>query len=320
MPRKARLDAPGTLHHVIIRGIEKKNIVKNQYDRKDFVERLDHLATETETAIYAWALLSNHAHLLLRSSDSGLSHFMRRLLTGYAINFNLRHKRHGHLFQNRYKSIICEEDVYFRELIRYIHLNPLRANLVKSLAELDQYKWGGHSVLIGNRKNSWQDRNYVLEWFGKRKREAIKAYRDYVKKGIDKGQRPELVGGGLIRSKGGWSQVKSLRRSDDREMSDARILGSGDFVEQIVKEASVNVKYQFTERERKREVEAYIADVCMRKNINMKELRSGSRRRHVPRARALIANHIVKNFGVTLAEAARWLGVSTSAVSKMIEK
>ena len=174
--------------------------------------------------------------------------------------------------------------------------------------------------MIGNRKNSWQDRNYVLEWFGKRKREAIKAYRDYVKKGIDKGQRPELVGGGLIRSKGGWSQVKSLRRSDDREMSDARILGSGDFVEQIVKEASVNVKYQFTERERKREVEAYIADVCMRKNINMKELRSGSRRRHVPRARALIANHIVKNFGVTLAEAARWLGVSTSAVSKMIEK
>ena len=119
MPRQARLDAPGTLHHVIIRGIEKKNIVTNQYDRKDFVERLGHLATETETGIYAWALLSNHAHLLLRSSDAGLSHFMRRLLTGYAINYNLRHKRHGHLFQNRYKSIICEEDTYFRELIRH---------------------------------------------------------------------------------------------------------------------------------------------------------------------------------------------------------
>jgi REP element-mobilizing transposase RayT len=320
MPRKARLDAPGTLHHVIIRGIEKNNIVKNQDDRKDFVERVDDLAIETETAIYAWALLSNHAHLLLRSADSGLSHFMRRLLTGYAINFNLRHKRHGHLFQNRYKSILCEEDAYFRELIRYIHLNPLRANLVNSLAELDQYMWSGHSVLIGNRKNNWQDRNYVLEWFGKRKREAIKAYRNYVKKGIDKGQRPELVGGGLVRSKGGWSQVKSMRRSDDREMFDARILGSGEFVEDILKEASVNVKYQFTERERKQEIEEYIADVCNQKNINMKELRSGSRRQHVPRERALIANHIVKNYGVTLAEAARWLGVSTSAVSKMINR
>ena len=318
MPRQARLDAPGTLHHVIIRGIEKKNIVQTQYDRKDFVERLDHLTTETETAVYAWALLSNHAHLLLRSSDAGLSNFMRRLLTGYAINYNLRHKRHGHLFQNRYKSIICEEDAYFRELIRYIHLNPLRAHLVNNLAELDQYLWSGHSVLIGNRKNSWQDRNYALEWFGKRKREAIRAYRDYVKKGIDKGQRPELVGGGLVRSKGGWSQVKSLRRADDREMSDARILGSGEFVEQIVKEASIQVKYQFSENERRRKVEEYIATVCKQENLNIKELRSGSRRQHVSRARALIANHIVKNFGVTLAEAARWLGVSTSAVSKMM--
>ena len=112
MPSQARLDAPGTLHHVIIRGIEKKNIVTNQYDRKDFVERLGLLATETETVIYAWALLSNHAHILLRSSDAGLAHFMRRLLTGYAINYNLRHKRHGHLFQNRYKSIICEEVIW----------------------------------------------------------------------------------------------------------------------------------------------------------------------------------------------------------------
>lgn len=320
MPRQARLDAPGTLHHVIIRGIEKKNIVQTQYDRKDFVERLDHLTTETETAVYAWALLSNHAHLLLRSSDAGLSNFMRRLLTGYAINYNLRHKRHGHLFQNRYKSIICEEDAYFRELIRYIHLNPLRAHLVNNLAELDQYLWSGHSVLIGNRKNSWQDRNYALEWFGKRKREAIRAYRDYVKKGIDKGQRPELVGGGLVRSKGGWSQVKSLRRADDREMSDARILGSGEFVEQIVKEASNHVKFQFSKNERRRNVEEYIATVCKQENLNIKELRSGSRRQHVSRARALIANHIVKNYGVTLAEAARRLGVSTSAVSKMIQR
>lgn len=231
----------------------------------------------------------------------------------------LRHKRHGHLFQNRYKSIICEEDTYFRELVRYIHLNPLRANLVQNLAELDQYLWSGHSTLIGKKKNNWQDRNYVLKWFGKGKREAIKAYRDYVQKGVDKGRRPELVGGGLVRSKGGWSQVKSMRRRDEREMSDARILGSGEFVEQIVKEASIHVKYQFTERERKRNVEEYIAAVRRQDNLNIKELGSGSRRQHISRARALIANHIVKNCEVTLAEAARLLGVSTSAISKMVK-
>jgi len=163
MPRQARLDAPGTLHHVIIRGIEKRKIVNDQKDRKDFVARLGQLATDTDTAIYAWALLNNHAHILLRSSDAGLSHFMRRMLTGYAISYNLRHKRHGHLFQNRYKSIVCEEDTYFRELIRYIHLNPLRANLVRNLSQLDRYLWCGHSVLLGKRKNDWQDRDYVLK-------------------------------------------------------------------------------------------------------------------------------------------------------------
>jgi putative transposase len=320
MPRKARLDAPGTLHHVIMRGIEKRKIVTNQYDRIDFVERLGHLAEETDTAIYAWALLNNHAHILLRSSEAGISHFMRRLLTGYAINYNLRHKRHGHLFQNRYKSIICEEDTYFRELVRYIHLNPLRAKLVQDIAELEQYLWSGHSVLIGKKKNDWQDRTYVLKCFGRQIKEAIKAYKDYVKKGIEKGQRPELVGGGLVRSMGGWSQVKSMRSRDARELFDARILGSGDFVDQIIKDASINVKYQFTESERTRNVEEYIATVCKKENLTIKELSSGSRRQHVPRTRALIAKHIVKNYGVTLAEAARHLGVSTSAVSKMLIK
>jgi REP element-mobilizing transposase RayT/RNA:NAD 2'-phosphotransferase (TPT1/KptA family) len=320
MARQARLDTPGTLHHVIIRGIEKKNIVKNECDRKDFVERLRSLSTETETTIFAWALLSNHAHILLRSSDSGISHFMCRLLTGYAINYNLRHRRHGHLFQNRYKSIICEEDSYFLELVRYIHLNPLRANLVENLDELHQYFWSGHSVLVGKQKNGWQDQDYVLGWFGKSRKAALNAYCDYMQKGIDKGRRPELVGGGLVRSKGGWSQVKSLRGADSDEKFDARMLGSGEFVEQIIKEASTVVKYQFTENERKQNVEKYITDVCKQENLNTKELRSGSRRQHISRARAVIANHIIKNYGITLAEAARSLGVSTSAVSKMIKK
>jgi chromosomal replication initiation ATPase DnaA len=102
-------------------------------------------------------------------------------------------------------------------------------------------------------------------------------------------------------------------------MFDARILGSGDFVDHIIKEAAVNVKYQFTESKRKRKVEEYIATICEKENLTSNELRSGSRRQHVSRTRAAIANYIVKNYGVTLAEAARQLGVSTSAVSKMLD-
>jgi putative transposase len=95
LPRQARLDAPGTLHHVIIRGVERRRIVGDDEDRQNFVSRLGNLAEETETRIYAWSLMSNHAHLLLRSGPSGLSKFMRRFLTGYAVTYNLRHLRHG---------------------------------------------------------------------------------------------------------------------------------------------------------------------------------------------------------------------------------
>jgi REP element-mobilizing transposase RayT len=121
-------------------------------DRSDFLDRLSKLLLETNTACYAWALLSNHAHFLLRTGDVGLSTLMRRLLTGYAVRFNRRHNRHGQLFQNRYKSILCQEDTYLKELVRYIHLNPLRAKIVSDISELNGYEYSGHSVLLGNKK------------------------------------------------------------------------------------------------------------------------------------------------------------------------
>lgn len=135
MPRQARLDAAGTLHPVMIRGIERKRIVDDEQDRRNFVLRLGKLTSETSTSIYAWALMSNHAHILLSSRQRGLAQFMRRSLTGYAVSYNLRHRRHGHLFQNRYKSIVCDADSYFMELVRYIHLNPLRVRRVASLRQ-----------------------------------------------------------------------------------------------------------------------------------------------------------------------------------------
>jgi len=131
MPRKARMDAPGTLHHVIGRGIERTNIFRNRKDREDFLARLAMLCREESIAVYAWSLMSDHYHILVRTGRQPLAAGMRRLLTGYVVNFNKRHKRIGHLFQNRYKSIVCEDDPYLLELPRYIHLNPLRAGMVE---------------------------------------------------------------------------------------------------------------------------------------------------------------------------------------------
>jgi REP element-mobilizing transposase RayT len=320
MPRRARLDAPGTLHHVIVRGIEKRKIVNDVADREDFVQRLGELAAATKNAVYAWALMTNHAHILLRSSELGLSGFMRRLLTGYAISYNRRHRRWGYVFQNRYKSIVCDEDAYFTELVRYIHLNPLRADLVKSLAELDRYRWSGHSVLMGKIKNDWQDRDYILKWFDKKEGQARIAYRNYVKKAIAEGRRPELVGEGLIRSQGGWSAVKAMRRSGERELSDDRILGNGEFVERIIKEAEAKIRYQLPVKEHHEKIDEFIAKICKSEKVSIEELKGSSRRKEVSRVRGRIAVGLVKEHGVALAEVARRLGVSTSAISKIIRR
>ncbi len=150
---------------------------------------------------------------------------MRRLLTGHAVYFNRRHHRHGHLFQKRYKSILCQEETYLRELVRYIHMNPLRAGLVEDMKALDSYPYCGHSGLLGKIKREWHQVDYVLGFFGKRKAEARKRYRNFVVEGIKHGQRPELAGGGLLRSVGGWAALKSLRSNKDWVKSDERIYG-----------------------------------------------------------------------------------------------
>jgi len=149
MPRKARIDAPGALHHIVVRGIERKPIFKDSIDYQNFIERLGNILGESSTPCFAWALMSNHAHLLMRTGLAPISTIMRRLLTGYAQQFNRRHRRYGHLFQNRYKSFLCEEERYLLELVRYIHLNPIRAGIIKDLKSLNSYSRSGHAVIMG---------------------------------------------------------------------------------------------------------------------------------------------------------------------------
>ena len=139
MPRKARIDAPGALQHVIVRGIERRKIFRSDYDRKNLLDRVSELIPQIGIECFAWAFMSNHFHLFLKTDSVPIAVLMRRLLTGYAGWFNKKYKRHGQLFQNRYKSFLCQEDIYLKELVRYIHLNPLRAGIVADLKALDQY-------------------------------------------------------------------------------------------------------------------------------------------------------------------------------------
>ncbi len=319
MPRQARLDAPGTLHHIMIRGIEGRDLFNDEQDREEFVDRLSKIVQKTGDKIVAWVLMSNHIHLLVFSGQYGISKFMRCLLTGYALWYNRKYKRIGHLLQNRYKSIVCEEEPYLLELIRYIHLNPLRANVVKSLKELDNHPWNGHSVLIGKVRNIWQDKDYVLSQFGNREKTAVKAYCKFIDEGINQGNRPELTGGGLIRSLGGWSQVLSLRGNKQKIDYDARILGGSDFVGNIMKEADKNLKRQLRLNEKNNMMDKMIKKACKEEGISEQELRGGGRRKIISNVRAKIAYNLSQELGSSAAEIARNLGVCTSSIVKAIQ-
>lgn len=317
MPRKPRLDAPGALHHVIGRGLDRTKIFRNNVDRDDFLVRLADLCQEGFLIVYAWALMSNHFHLLLRTGKESLSSSMRRLLTGYVVNFNRRHKRYGHLFQNRYKSIICEDDPYLLELTRYIHLNPIRAGIVGSIDKLKRYSWAGHSVIVGRVKRDWQDTDTILAYFGKRRKEAILRYERFIREGISQERRPELVGGGLIRSLGGWSQVLSLRRRGIKVASDERILGGSEFIQELFSEAEQREKETLRLSRKVPNLRYLAREIEAGEEVEESELRSGSRESHVIRARKLFSQLAVRKMGYSGAEVARFLGVTTSSVNRL---
>ena len=316
MPRKARIDAPGAVQHIIVRGIERKKIFRNDADRKNFTTRLSTVVSQTQTTCYAWALIPNHVHLLLRTGATPIATVMRRLLTGYAVSFNLKYKRHGQLFQNRYKSILCQEDRYLKELVRYIHLNPLRANLVSDLKALDRYRWCGHSVIMGKLLGDWQNTDDVLKLFGNNISSARRDYRSFVFKGIAEGSRPDLTGGGLIRSLGGWHQVKALRRIRIRLKCDERILGDSEFVEQVLKEAEDRLERRYALEAKGYDFEQVVERVAQVMNMNASDVLKRSKDSQTVKARSLLCFWANRDLGMTTVEISRRLKLCQSAVSR----
>ncbi len=309
MPRQSRIDTTGALHHIIARGIERRRIFEDDQDRHDFLKNLGLILEQTETACLAWSLMSNHFHLLLRTGVTPIATVMRRLLTGHAIRYNRRHQRHGHLFQNRYKSILCQEECYLLELVRYIHLNPLRAKLVADLDQLDQYPFCGHGVIIGKHLQCWQNSETVLLHFGKRVYSARRKYREFVAGGIDEGRRDDLTGGGLIRSAGGWSAVNEMKSSKIHMKSDERILGDGDFVSDILSQSKESFERRYALKARGIDIDFVANRVSTLLNIPEGDVWCEGKTRALVRARSLLCFWAVRELGESMTAIARRLKV-----------
>ena len=294
----------------MVRGIERTVIFRDDRDRTDFVARLARLVAQGSVTVYAWALLSNHAHLLLRTGKRPLPRSMRSLLTGYAGAFNRRHHRVGHLFQNRYKSIVVEAEPYLLELVRYLHLNPLRAQVVATLQALDRYPWSGHSALLGTVPRPWQETATILAQFGPTPARAQRAYRAFLAAGSPRGHRPELQGGGLLRSLGGWAGLAALRRGREAYLGDPRVLGRPDFVAALQRESRPPGQPLGPAWP----LERLCARVCAHVGIAPTALAGGGRTPALSRARAGIAYLWVERLGHPGRPLAPRLGVHPAVV------
>ncbi len=202
--------------------------------------------------------------------------------------------------------------------MRYIHINPLRARIVKELKELDKYRYCGHSVLMGKSKRQWQDADYILRLYNSKYLTARRRYREYVEKGLGDGRRSDLVGGGLIRSAGGWSMVKAMGRGVERMKGDERILGEGDFVETVLKAAQENL-----ERKYQLEAEGYSFDwlvgrVARQLELEPKDVLAPGKYAQSVKARSLLCYWGARELGMTTVDLAKRLNLAQPTVSQAV--
>jgi len=224
------------------------------------------------------------------------------------------------LFQNRYKSILCQEDVYLKELVRYIHLNPLRAGLVDALKDLDKYPFCGHSAIMGRKSRKWQNIAGVLDLFSDTVFLARKYYRSFVKKGVDQGHREDLIGGGLRRSSGGWSNVKAMRKAKIYEKSDERILGDGEFVENVLSTCQEQLQRKYTLINLGVTTDEIAVIAAKLLNTEPELIFKPGKERDRVRARSLFCYWSAKELGVPMTDLSRLLKISFSAISLSVKR
>jgi putative transposase len=317
MPRKARIDAPGALHYILLRGMDGKEIFQDETDRDNFVDRLAHLLKETSSSCYAWALMPTQIHLLLKTAKSPISSLLQRLLTGYAVTYNSRHRRHGPLFHSRYSAILCQEAPYLLELVRYIHLHPLHLGVVRGFSELGRYWYAGHSFILAKRKNDWQDVDHVLKHFGSNRPRSLARYNEYMKTGLEefkKAHRKTWRGSPL-------SEVRRLRKDLSKVGRDERILGDSRFVDGALLNAE---KQSMIKRELRpagpRDLEELAQKASALFGIKPEEIYLPSKSPGPVKARSLFCFWAVAELGMTATSLAKRLGISQPAVSISVKR
>lgn len=320
MPRRGRLHIPGGCYHVMGRGLERRHIFEKPVDKKDFLSRFGENLQRQNAQCLAWAIMPNHYHLLIRAGTQPLRKLMAPVLGGFAGGYNRRYRRCGYVFQNRFTSILCDENSYLLELVRYIHLNPLRAKIVDSISELGKYPWTGHAGVLGRHRQEWHQVDEMLLNFGKRRGQARNKYVDFVKAGVSSSERIDLSGGGLVRSHGSWESIERFRKEHLFCIGDERILGKSDFVAQALKADEIAIESKSKLTREGWDLEKLIDHVCEHYWVDRADLYERSRKGQISEAKATICYLGMDRLGLKAGKIANHLGISQPAVSKWVSK
>ncbi|OPL17584.1 MAG: hypothetical protein AVO35_09135 [Candidatus Aegiribacteria sp. MLS_C] len=315
MPRIHRIDWKNALHHVMARGIEKSVIFRSEQDKESFADRLGNCVLETGVSVIAWCIMPNHIHILAITNDIPLSKFMQKLLTGHAVHFNKKYSRTGYLFQNRYRSILVQSEGYMHKLVKYIHLNPVKANMVRSVNCLDSYPWTSHIEIARPGKYPWQDRKRVLSEFGSDEASQLVAYNSFMRLEEYYQNDQMLENGNFALGNHGIQTIEHNGKGGMESHAQFRILGERNFAERIYRIIQHQNNGHLRNRSKQHElIEAILGFVSKEWGIPYEMLSSGSRVKAVKQARECASYALLNLIGIKLSDCAKLLGVTPEAV------
>jgi putative transposase len=309
MPRKARLVVPGAVYHVMARCIEQYTLFSDDADREHFLVLLDACLKRTNTRCYAWVLMNSHYHLVLRIGDIELWEVMKPLNMRYAQYHKAKTGRNGPLFMDRYKSIVTQDQNYVQELVRYVHLNPIRAGICKNPSALERYPWCGHSVVMGRSKRRFQDVRTVLRRFGSTEKTARSSYCRFLRDGLkEKADEDVLID--LVR--------KSNAGSESGRTAACWVIGEQKFVREVLSSAEAR-RLRISRFTLEGGTFNGIAEnICAVFTISAAMLRRRQRDNVASEARKVFAYIAVKVYNAPLGRVGEYLGVGNAAVSAMV--
>ena len=285
MARRPRLFAAGVLYHVIVRGNQRQKTFTAESDYQAYIERLARYRKKYDYVLHAYCLMPNHVHLLVESSEQPLAKFMQGLQQSYSQYFNLRHRKTGHVFEGRYKAILCQKDQYLLQLIRYIHLNPVRAGMVRSP---ERYRYSGDHVYLQGKATETIDPATVLSMLG-----GKQAYRRFVQDGLSEGHKEEYYA-----------------------VEDQRFLGAEGFGARLLKKETGLSGKKLTQRS----IETVARELAKLLKIDVQALRSPDRGWAISKARTIAAYVLVRRLGYRLSDVAAYFGRDMATLATLLAR